>query len=68
MRDLVMQWSFVPLLSLMEDIEGVLHLCEPRPLPVDVLPMRFGTVYCSLPSQYGLLFLLEPSNFLLDSC
>jgi hypothetical protein len=38
-----MRWSFVPLISLAEDIEGVLHLCEPRSLAVDVLPTSFGT-------------------------
>jgi hypothetical protein len=66
MRDLVEQ-SFVPLLLLIEDTEGVLYLCEPRSLPIDVLPVRFSTMNCGLPSQYGLLFLPKPINFLLDS-
>jgi hypothetical protein len=66
MRDLV-ERSFVPLLLLMEDTEGVLHLCEPRSLPVDVLPSSFGALNCGLPSKYELLFLPEPLNFLLDS-
>jgi hypothetical protein len=38
-----MRWSFVPLISLAEDIEGVLHLREPHSLAVDVLPASFGT-------------------------
>jgi hypothetical protein len=49
-----------------ENIKRVLHLCEPRSLPVDVLPLRFDTLDCSLPSQDGLLFLPKPLNFLLD--
>jgi hypothetical protein len=63
-----MRWSFVPLLSLAEDIEGVLHLCEPRSLPIDVWPVSFSALDYSLPSQYGLLFFLRLFNFLLDSC
>jgi hypothetical protein len=66
MRDLV-ERSFTPLLLLTEDTEGVLHLCEPRSLPVDDLPVSFSALNCGLPSQYGLLFLSEPLNFLLDS-
>jgi hypothetical protein len=50
MMDLVMQWSFMPLLSMAEYIEGVLHLYEPRSLPVDVLPASFNALVCSLPS------------------
>jgi hypothetical protein len=67
MVDLVKR-SFLPLLSLMENIEGVLHLCEPRSLPIDVLPMSFSALDCNLRSQDGHLFLLKPLNFLLDSC
>jgi hypothetical protein len=36
-------------------------------LCVDVLSMSFDMLDCSLPSQDGLLFLLEPLNFLLNS-
>jgi hypothetical protein len=57
----------VPLLLVTKDTEGVLHLYEPRSLPVDVVPARFGTLNYDLPSQYGLLFLPESLNFLLDS-
>jgi hypothetical protein len=63
-----MRWSFMPLFSLTENIEGVLHFCEPRSLPIDILPMSFGSLECSMPSQDRLLFLLESFNFLLDSC
>jgi hypothetical protein len=63
-RDLVVQWSFMPLLA--EDFEVVLHLCEPRLLSVDVLSTSFGTLHCGLPSQYGFLFLPEPLDLLLD--
>jgi hypothetical protein len=52
----------------MENIEGVLHICEPHSLPVHVLPVSFDVLDYSLPSQDRLLFLLEPFNFLLDSC
>jgi hypothetical protein len=62
--DLVVQWSFTPLLA--EDFEVVLHLCEPRSLSIDVLSMSFGVLHCSLPSQNGLLFLPLPLNLLLD--
>jgi hypothetical protein len=64
-RDLVMRWSFVPLLA--ENVQVILHLCEPRSLPVDGLPVSFGTLNYSLPSHNGFLFLLEPLNLLLDS-
>jgi hypothetical protein len=76
--DLVMRWGWsrglwrqlvvdlvVPLL--VEDIQVVLHLCEPRLLPVDVLLASFGALHYSLPSQDGFLFLSEPPNLLLDS-
>jgi hypothetical protein len=53
----------VPLLLVTKDTEGVLHLYEPRSLPVDVVPAHFGTLNYDLPSQYGLLFLPE-SQFL----
>jgi hypothetical protein len=49
MRDLVKR-SFLPLLLLVKDVEGVLHRYEPCSLPVDVLPASFGTLGCSLPS------------------
>jgi hypothetical protein len=80
MRDLVKWWwwsrewmgdlierSFMPILPLMKTIKHVLHLCEAHSLPVDVLPVSFNTLDCSLPSQDGLLFLPKPLNFLLDS-
>jgi hypothetical protein len=57
----------MPLLLLTEDTDGVLHLYEPCSLPVDVLPVSFDALNCDLPSQYGLLFLSKPFNFLLDS-
>jgi hypothetical protein len=66
MRDMV-ERSFVPLLLLTEDTEGVLHLCKPHSFLVDVLPVSFGVLIYNLASQYGLLFLPEPLNFLLDS-
>jgi hypothetical protein len=51
-----------------EDVQVVLHFCEPRSLPVDGLPASFGALHCNLPSQYRLLFLPEPFDFLLKSC
>jgi hypothetical protein len=62
------KYSFLPLLSLTENIEGVLHLYEPRSLPIDILPASFSALDCSLPSPDGLLLLPELLNFLLDSC
>jgi hypothetical protein len=61
-RDLVLQWTFTPLLA--EVIQVVLHLCEPRSLSVDVLSTSFGTLNRGLPSQNGFLFLPEPLDFL----
>jgi hypothetical protein len=54
MVDLVKR-SFLPMLSLTKNIEGGLHICKFRSLPVGVLPTSF-------------LFLPESLNFLLDSC
>jgi hypothetical protein len=51
-----------------EDVQVVLYFCEPRSLPVDGLPASFGALHCNLPSQYRLLFLPEPFDFLLKSC
>jgi hypothetical protein len=65
-RDLVRQ-SFLSLLLLTENNEGVLQLGEPRSLSVDVLPTGLGALDCSLSSQDGFLFLPELLNFLLDS-
>jgi hypothetical protein len=61
MGDLI-ERSFMTLVLLTEDIEGVFHLCEPRSLPVDVLLVSFGVLNCSLPSQYGLLSCRSPSS------
>jgi hypothetical protein len=62
---MVMRWSFVPLLE--ENVQVVLHLCEPRSLPVDGLPVSFDALNYNLSSQNGFLFLSEPLNLLLDS-
>jgi hypothetical protein len=64
-RDLVVQWSFAPLLT--EDVQVILHLYEPRSLYVDVLSMIFSALHHGLPSHNGFLFLLEPLDLLLDS-
>jgi hypothetical protein len=48
MRDLVVRWSLAPLLA--TDVQVVLHLCEPRSLPVDVLPASFSALHCDLSS------------------
>jgi hypothetical protein len=61
-----MQWSFTPLLA--EDVQVVLHFYEPRSLPVDGLPVSFGALHCGLPSQYRILFMPKPFDFLLNSC
>jgi hypothetical protein len=55
----VLQWSFTPLVA--KDVQVVLHLCGPRSLPIDILPVSFGALHWSLPSQNGFLFLLELS-------
>jgi hypothetical protein len=47
----------VPLFSLTENIESVLHFCEPHLLPVDALPVNIGSLECGLPSQDGFLLL-----------
>jgi hypothetical protein len=49
-----------------KDVDGILQLCEPRPLSVDVLSVRFGVLSNCLPSHDGYLFLSEPLYFLLD--
>jgi hypothetical protein len=60
--------ALVPLFLLTENIESVLHFCEPHSLPVNVLPMSIGSLEHSLPSQDRLLFMPKPFNFLFDSC
>jgi hypothetical protein len=52
---------------LMEDMHVVLRLCKPRSLPIDVLPMSFSALHCSLSYHDGFLFLSEPLNLLLNS-
>jgi hypothetical protein len=52
---------------LVKDVQVVLHLCEPRSCPGDVLPISFSVLRCSLPSQDGFLFLPKPLDLLLDS-
>jgi hypothetical protein len=64
-RDLVVQWSFAPLLA--EGVQVVLHLLEPRSLSVNIFPTSFSTLHRGLPSQNGFLFLSESFNFLLDT-
>jgi hypothetical protein len=54
------------LLLLTENVEGVFLLDEPCSLSIDVLPMGLDVLDCSMSSQDGFLFLLEPLNFLLD--
>jgi hypothetical protein len=66
MMDMVMQ-GFLSLLLLVKDIDSILQLHEHRPLSIDMLPMRLSAMDYNLPSHDGLLFLLEPLNFLLDS-
>jgi hypothetical protein len=58
-------WSLETLLA--ENVHIVLHFCEPRSLPVDVLLESVGMLHCSLPSENGFLLLSEPFNLLLDS-
>jgi hypothetical protein len=64
-RDLVVQWSFAPLLA--EDVKVVLHLYESRSLSIDVLSMSFGALHHGLPTHNGFMFLSEPLDLLLDS-
>jgi hypothetical protein len=63
----LVEWRFLPLLLLVSDFDGVLYLCEPCSLSVDVLPLGFGVLGCHLPTHDGFLFLVEPLNLLLDS-
>jgi hypothetical protein len=65
-RDLVMRCSFMPLLA--EDVQVVLLFYEPLSLPIDGLSASFGALHCGRPSQYGLLFLSDTFDFLLNSC
>jgi hypothetical protein len=65
MMDMV-ERGFLSLLLLVKDIDSILQLHKPRPLSVDMLPMSLGALDYGLPSPDGLLFLLEPLNFLLD--
>jgi hypothetical protein len=62
---LVVQWSFASLLT--ENLQVVLHLCEPRLHSVDAFPMSFGALQRGLPSQNRLLFVPKPLDLLLDS-
>jgi hypothetical protein len=52
---------------LVEEVQVVLHLCEPCSLSIDVLSMSFGVLHHGLPSQNGFLFLPKPLDLLLDS-
>jgi hypothetical protein len=49
MRDLI-ERSFMPMFLLTKNIKSVFHLCEPRSLPVNVLPVSFSMLDCGLPS------------------
>jgi hypothetical protein len=60
----VIERGLLPLLLLVKDDESILHLHEPRPLSIDVLPVSPSALDCSLPSHDGFLFLLKPFNFL----
>jgi hypothetical protein len=65
MPPLAQRW-LLPLLLLVKDVDGILQLCEPRPLSVDLLSISFDALSNYLPSHDGFLFLLEPLYFLLD--
>jgi hypothetical protein len=65
-RDLIQQ-SFLSLLLMTENVEGVLYLGEPCSLSIDVLHAGLDASDYSLSSQDGFLFLPKPLNFLLDS-
>jgi hypothetical protein len=56
----------MPLLA--EDVQVVLLFYEPLSLPIDGLSVSFGALHCGRPSQYGLLFLSDTFDFLLNSC
>jgi hypothetical protein len=81
MRDVIEQWRWwrngivwrmwvdiglLVVFSLLKDIDGVLQLCEPCSLLVDVLLSSFSKLSDCLVPHDGFLFLLEPFYFLLD--
>jgi hypothetical protein len=66
MMDMVEQ-GFISVHLLVKNIDSILQLYKPRSLPTDMLSVRFDVLGYNLPSHDGLLLLLVPLNFLLDS-
>jgi hypothetical protein len=66
MMDMVEQ-GFISLHLLVKNIDSILQFYKPRSLPTDMLSVRFDVLGYNLPSHDGLLLLLVPLNFLLDS-
>jgi hypothetical protein len=61
-------WWVLPLLMLVEDVNGVLQFCHPRVLPIDVLPPSLSALDGCLSSHDGFLVLSKPLYLLLDPC
>jgi hypothetical protein len=57
---------FLPLLLLVEDVNGILQFCQPRMLSIDVLSLSFSALSDFLSSHDGLLLLSKTLYFLLD--
>jgi hypothetical protein len=57
---------FLPLLLLVEDVNILLHLCQPHALPIDLLSLSFGSLSDVLSSHDGFLLLSKPLHILLD--
>jgi hypothetical protein len=64
MLSLNQQW-LLSLLLLAKNVDGILQFCEPCPLSVNLLSVRFGALSDCLPSHDGFLLLLEPLYLLL---
>jgi hypothetical protein len=66
MLSLNQQW-LLSLLLLAKSVDGILQLCEPCPLFVNLLSVSFGALNDCLPSHDGFPLLLEPLSFVVPS-
>jgi hypothetical protein len=62
----LIQQRVLPLLLLVEDVNGILQFCQPRLLPIDVLSLSVDALGSYLSSHDGLLLLPKPLYLLLD--
>jgi hypothetical protein len=61
----LIEWRFLGLFLLTENVNGVLQFYEPCPLSIDGLPSGLNPLSSYLPSRDGFFLLVEPLNFLL---